>query len=429
MSATADLHAALLRHAGDIVTVVGSDGLVRYVNEAPRQLLGEDGGEAPGSEALGYVHPEDVAVALERRRWLLEEPGRSGKTVLRVHSARGWRHVETTGVNLTHDPAVQGILYITRDVEDRVVEREQLGQALAGQRLVADLGVLALTTSDLDALLPTALRQVGQLLGVASVTLVEHASEEQERPPRTLSVTTGDVEPGDELRVEVPGPSGPLGELTAAGFGRAPSGGDEDVLRGVANVLAGALLRAEREQQAVTDALHDELTGLATRPLLMERLTRALARPGTSSALLLLDLDRFKEVNDAWGHAAGDEVLAELGPRLETCVRPTDTVARYGGDEFVVLIEDVVDPQYVEQMAKRLRYECGRPFVLSGGQTVLLSGSVGVAWTSRELHAAPALIAAADEAMYRAKRSMPALDPHEVEPDSGPGAGAAGPVS
>ncbi|MGB8650719.1 MAG: PAS domain-containing protein, partial [Mycobacteriales bacterium] len=115
MSGSTSLCEALVRHARDIVTVVGEDGIVRYVNDASWAVLGADPAEAPGRAALSYVHPDDVAQAADRRRWLMQGPGRHGTTLLRVRAGNGWRHVETTGVNLLHDPDVRGILYITRD--------------------------------------------------------------------------------------------------------------------------------------------------------------------------------------------------------------------------------------------------------------------------------------------------------------------------
>ncbi|MGB8650873.1 MAG: GGDEF domain-containing protein, partial [Mycobacteriales bacterium] len=332
-------------------------------------------------------------------------PGRHGTTLLRVRAGNGWRHVETTGVNLLHDPDVRGILYITRDVEERVRERAELAHALAGQLLVADLGLLALTSSDVDALLTTALRQVGELLHAPSMSLVEQLPDGRLRFRRTLALGTGSRGSCDALAVELRGPGGRLGELTAEGRDRPYAAGDEDVLRGVANVLAGALLRAERERQAVTHALHDALTGLATRRLLLERLERAIARPGSRCAVLLVDLDRFKAVNDSFGHAAGDEVLRTLGPRLAACVRPTDTVGRYGGDEFVILCEEPADEQSVARLAERVRRACAEPFQLSNGETILLSGSIGVAWSSGAADDAQELLHAADQAMYRSKRA------------------------
>ena len=124
--------------------------------------------------------------------------------------------------------------------------------------------------------------------------------------------------------------------------------------------LVGALMQARSaEERALHDATHDPLTGLPNRTLLMERLGRTLERArledGYLFAVLFLDLDRFKNVNDSLGHTTGDRMLVEIAWRLEACVRPTDTVARLGGDEFTVLLEDVESPADALEVAGRLQ--------------------------------------------------------------------------
>ena len=157
--------------------------------------------------------------------------------------------------------------------------------------------------------------------------------------------------------VDVPleGPGGSARRARAqATTAQAFSPVDVQFLQGVANVLAGALVRDRRERRAVDQALHCPLTGLPTRTLFDDRFEHALerVRRGTGQvALLMVDLDRFKHVNDVWGHLAGDEVLRVLDRRLVECARTSDTVARFGGDEFVVLCEDEVTHVGVARVA------------------------------------------------------------------------------
>jgi hypothetical protein len=269
----ASLHEAVLRYAREIVTVVGADGIVRYVNDAGQAMLGlapaGAHGLAPagahGTEAASYVHPDDAERALRKRRWLMAEPGRSGTTVLRVRAGDGWRHVETTGVNLLEDAAVQGLLYVTRDVEQRMQDAAALACAIAAQRVIADLGLQALTTRDLDALMDTAVEQLADLLGAPSAALTVTAPGGVDSWRLVATNPAGTA--GDHKAVEVSlrGPYGHVGVLSAEGRDAPYTDFDRDVLRGVANVLTGALLRAEGERRAVTAALHDALTGLATR--------------------------------------------------------------------------------------------------------------------------------------------------------------------
>ncbi|HEY0398725.1 MAG TPA: GGDEF domain-containing protein, partial [Acidimicrobiia bacterium] len=135
-------------------------------------------------------------------------------------------------------------------------------------------------------------------------------------------------------------------------------------------------------RRALYRALHDPLTGLANRGLLMEQLGQALARarrrPG-SVAVLFLDLDRFKVVNDSLGHATGDDLLVEVARRLERVMRSADMVARLGGDEFVILAEDVASVDEAFALARRLREAVAAPMPVGAGQRVVVTASVGIA--------------------------------------------------
>ena len=162
----------------------------------------------------------------------------------------------------------------------------------------------------------------------------------------------------------------------------------------------------ENGRQLAHQALHDSLTGLANRALLLDRTAHALARLGRAQvaiALVVIDLDEFKTVNDSLGHAAGDEVLRRTAHRLEGCVRPSDTVARLGGDEFAVLLEDVTTEAEGVAPADRLREAVAEPMTISG-RDIALSGSIGVAlsWGSEQ---AEDVLRNADLAMYRSKHA------------------------
>ncbi len=152
-------------------------------------------------------------------------------------------------------------------------------------------------------------------------------------------------------------------------------------------------------------ALHDPLTGLPNRELLVERLEAALARAErerTSLAVLMIDLDEFKFVNDSFGHHTGDELLCQIAPRLRAAARPRDVVARLGGDEFVVLCEDLSGPWDGLEAARRLAAAWAEPFRL-GDDDVYVSGSTGIAMDKHGRAAAGTLLREADAAMYRAK--------------------------
>ncbi|ANQ84657.1 putative signaling protein [Azoarcus olearius] len=158
---------------------------------------------------------------------------------------------------------------------------------------------------------------------------------------------------------------------------------------------------AELEQQAT----HDALTGLANRNLLNDRMQRAIiraARDGHAVAVMLLDLDRFKLINDSLGHAAGDALLQETARRLSTSVRRGDTVARLGGDEFMVVMSDMSAEDDAAALAAKVLESLAVPMLLNGRE-IVVTGSIGVSLYPRDGEAAATLLKHADVAMYRAK--------------------------
>lgn len=164
--------------------------------------------------------------------------------------------------------------------------------------------------------------------------------------------------------------------------------------------------RKASEEQLVYKALHDALTGLPNRSLFMERLERAFERikrhPEEIAAVLFMDLDGFKAINDTLGHSNGDKFLATIARRLETCMRASDTVARLGGDEFAILLEDIQDTGEAIQVAERIQEEISASFELDG-QPVSASASLGIALVSTGYQRPEEILRDADTAMYRAK--------------------------
>jgi len=162
----------------------------------------------------------------------------------------------------------------------------------------------------------------------------------------------------------------------------------------------------EAEERLIHDAFYDSLTGLPNRTLLHERLGRAIARAARRDevgyALLFIDLDGFKLINDSLGHGTGDAVLVELGRRLLAGLRPTDTASRLGGDEFTVLVEPAHDHATVLRVARRLQAAMARPMQV-GEHEIVMTASIGVALADPSYRSASELLRDADIAMYRAK--------------------------
>ncbi len=164
--------------------------------------------------------------------------------------------------------------------------------------------------------------------------------------------------------------------------------------------------RKTAEMRLVHDAFHDALTSLPNRALFSDLLGRSIARARRREdyqfALLFLDVDRFKVINDSLGHIIGDQLLVAMARRLERCVRPGDTVARLGGDEFTLLLDDIVDTNDATRVAERILRELHLPFTLHG-QEIFTSASIGIALSITGYDRPDDLLRDADIAMYRAK--------------------------
>lgn len=179
---------------------------------------------------------------------------------------------------------------------------------------------------------------------------------------------------------------------------------------GIVTRMAGSMSdindRKVAEEQLLHDAFHDGLTGLPNRALFMDRLGLALnhsrRRVDYLFAVLFLDIDRFKVINDSLGHMRGDQLLIEVTHRLTTCLRPGDSVARLGGDEFCVLIDDVNDVSDATRVANRIQASMQEPFSVAG-QEVFATVSVGIALSDKGYDRPEDLLRDADTAMYRAK--------------------------
>ena len=172
--------------------------------------------------------------------------------------------------------------------------------------------------------------------------------------------------------------------------------------------FAGSLTDLTAQKQLSYEALHDELTHLGNRTLFIDHLEKAIGREqrvngGFGFAVLFLDLDNFKLVNDSLGHTAGDELLIEVAGRIQNCLRSADIGCRLGGDEFAILLNDVADLSSVLAATRRIQKEIARPMDL-GGESVYTSASIGIAFGGDSRPTAEDVVRNADMSMYRAKR-------------------------
>src|SRR5579864_623736 len=372
---------AILEALPDAVVVAGRDGRIVFVNAVAEELFGYAPGELVG-QPVEMLWPER-----QRKRYLrnmerffqTEEPLRFASEAEGVRKdgseflgAMSW------GIVMTSEGPL--LLAVGRDVTERRASE-------ARSRAVAALGERALGGADPAGLAGEALELLTTSLPITS--------GEVRQPDGSVLASIG---PAPQRDIELPIGTGDALVLACS---RELTDEQVGVVRAVANILTTALGRLRDEERMRHDAVHDPLTGLANRILLRDRLELALARcerEGGETGVFFVDLDNFKRVNDVYGHATGDAVLAEVGGRLQGALRPSDTVARLGGDEFVAICEQVDEPTALAlgeriQEAVRVPIQAGR---FKGG----LSASIGIALG----HENPDLLLAhADVAVYRAK--------------------------
>jgi len=372
---------AIVKGLPDATVASGADGRIVYANALAGELFGYPPEEMVGRHVQA-LWPERVRERYLRNMRLYfatEHPLRFSTEAWGLR-ADGTEFVGEMSWGIVETPIGPLLLAIGRDISARRAAERRL-------RAVAALGERALAGADLAELAGDAVEQLRLTLPLARVELRVAGGE---------VLSFGGEPRGAELRFEL----GADDELVGW-FTREIADDGRSFVSAVTNVLASALVRLRSEERMRHEALHDPLTGLANRTLLRDRLEHALARSARengTTGVLFVDLDEFKHVNDRFGHAAGDAVLAELGRRLRAAVRPADTVARLGGDEFVVVCEDV-DEATALALGQRLDAAIRQPLAVAGAEHHL-TASIGIALGRDD---PDTMLAAADAAVYQAK--------------------------
>ncbi len=397
---------AIVDRSFELLMVADGDHAIRWANAAFERVLGYPPESLVGKDILPLFHPDDLPALAETIGRLSIVPGAAGTVDARMRAADGsWHLMETAGTNLLEDPAIRGFVVSMRDVTERRQIETLLRESETRYGELFDGARDAVYMADLDGRLrsvnPAAERLTGysrsELLAMSFMQLI--APEDAERVAGVLAQRIrGDSGEPTELRLVRKDGSSVFVEVT----GRVVV--PDDAPGRVEGIVRDMTERHLLEEQLRHQALHDGLTGLANRTLMRDRLDQALgrrARDKSQVAVLLLDVDDFKAVNDSLGHVAGDAILVELAARLRSVVRAGETVARLGGDEFAVVVEGVRDRREVVALAGRIQSVFAERFAV--GETKLkMTGSLGVAVTGESVTSSD-LLRDADTAMYRAK--------------------------
>ncbi|RTL30718.1 MAG: sensor domain-containing diguanylate cyclase [Rhodocyclaceae bacterium] len=417
----------------DAVFLVEASGRIAYVNAACERIFQYTADELIGRPMIDFVAPEDRDCTLQEAVRIMAGHPRVGfenryvrKDGSRVHImwSACWSDADNMRIGVARDvteqkraEAFQAATYAIADAALKADDLDSLFPQI--HRIIAEripLTGVAVATSDRQSTLlsfpyqqdqfgsaplldePVAHRYCSEVIGSGHPLLI---SDLNLLPPGTASTasTTWLFLPLVTRRDAI----GAL--ILRADAGTFDSQKDRELLNFVATQVAIAVERGQLRAELVHAAQYDELTGLPNRRLFHERLDRALGRSQRRQghmALLYVDIDDFKKVNDTLGHAAGDLLLQEIARRLGGCVRHVDTVARLGGDEFVVIIEDIHGPADAAQVADKIRRSLLQEFVI-GGVPLHTRASIGVAIHPDDGRDADALLKHADSAMYQGK--------------------------
>jgi len=443
---------ALVQNLSDVITVVDANGALVYTSPAANRLFGFEDGDETWTDPIARVHADDRDQLYERMGE--QVAGRRTEPIpFRIrHRDGSLRYVEAIANNLLDDPAVEGIVVTTRDVTERTRAESQVAAQARVLEMVAKGDSLVDTLTAVCGLVEDNVAD-----SICSVMLVDgtgsklHPSAAPSLPEPMVAALTAGIPIAEgvgscgtsasrrEAVVVTDSREDPLFEsyrelmdenglracwstpILASSDGRVlgtfavywrepcePTAADRAVVDNLVHLGAIAIERKASETQLEFQAHHDPLTGLPNRALFLEFLTLALARARrkrNATAVLFLDLDEFKNYNDSLGHEHGDELLVAVGQRLRGVLRPGDTLARFGGDEFTVLCEDLGGPdakQHAIEVAERLLEALRLPF-RPDGEERFLSASVGIALAAGSRELPEDLLRDADAAMYRAK--------------------------
>ncbi len=435
----------LVQHAADGIIVLDADARCQYVSPSYERLTGLSASTLVGNDVRQFVKDDDRPAIGAAWARMMDNPSETTRALVRVQRADGrWRWQDTSISNRLHDPTIAGIILNVRDVTERkalddlLAEESRILEMIAwGERLETVLDKVATLTAQysgaryclirllegddlrlaaapgfpdriyqkVESIAVDAPLSSGRAAKARDEVLIDYAALEPGTPVPVAVTETG-TRISWSLPIELPNRDAVAGTLTLL-FDAPEADRDRSrsLMERVVSLAAVAIEQARAREDLEYRAYHDELTGLPNRALLNDRLTHALQRSrrdNTAVAVLFLDLDRFKFVNDSLGHEAGDRLLSQIAHRMIVGLRGSDTIARLGGDEFVVVVEDIKDDLEVHAAVQRVAAILEDPFEVDA-ETLFVSASIGVSVARDEADAAD-LLREADDAMYRAKQ-------------------------
>ncbi len=397
---------ALVEQSADLVFVL-RQGTITFASPNVARVLGAHPADLVETSCLELIHSADhdcVRALIANPSLRLATPG---TTEARIVSSEGVRWFDMTARDFSDDPEVAGVVLTARDVTEERAAKIGLRRSEQWFRGLVQHSSDVIAVLDVAGVFTYASPAADDLFGIAPTEL----------QGRTFIELLDNDERNDVSRVRTALASGPLGvrnlevvivrpdgtnrtaEVTITDLRNDPS------VNGLVLNIRDVTDRKKLEDDLRYQALHDDLTGLGSRIQFHHQLTEALGptrRKDSMVAALFIDIDDFKTINDSLGHAAGDQVLVEISSRLQSRLRLHDRAARFGGDEFAVVVSDVYSEGDITGIADRILEELSVPVTLHG-QAIRIGVSVGIAIDEDGRTSPDDLIRAADVAMYEAK--------------------------
>jgi len=383
-------------------------GFIIDIDEALTKILGWSSEEMLGHRSTEFIHPDDHALAIDNWLQMLACPGPARRVRLRHRRKdESWVWLEATNHNLLDDPDHECVVSEMVDISDEMAAQEELRareQLLDGVAEAIPVGLFQL---DRDRHIVYTNDRLHKIVGVEREdTVAAQLATLVESHRQLLEMTLDEVLGAGlqaDIEVELCLPAN--GETRFCTISLRALSEEDGTVDGaiacVSDITDSAFMREELKRRAT----FDELTGCYNRASIVSALEADIAsgHRRAERAVVFVDLDNFKDVNDRYGHAAGDELLSIVAQRLQGVLRDGDMVGRIGGDEFLVVCPDIGGPEQAMTLAERMA-RAQREAVCVAAHSVDPQVSIGVAWSSGEGLVADAMVALADNAMYDSKR-------------------------
>jgi diguanylate cyclase (GGDEF)-like protein/PAS domain S-box-containing protein len=413
--------------------VKDSRAIIMKIDEAATKILGWSAAEMEGRRSTEFIHPDDHPLAVDNWMQMLAVPGPARRVRLRHRrNDDAWVWFEVTNHNLLGDPDDPRVVSEMVDISDEMAAHEELRAREQLLDQLAEAAPVGLLQFDAARSVVYTNDRLHEILGTQRVDTVESQLSNVAPEHRSVLANALDDVLGSglqaDIEVELRVPDS--GEPRFCTMGLRPLSDDAGATSGaiacVTDVTDSSRLREELKRRATFDAL----TGCHNRASVMHALAANIAsgKRRADRAVVFVDLDGFKQVNDRYSHAVGDEVLSVVARRLQGVVREGDVVGRIGGDEFLVVCPGIGGPEQAMTLAARMA-DAQREQVRLAGTRMALQVSIGVAWSGDASLDAESLVALADHAMYESKREhlgRPKLARADAGSRTAPRAGHAG---